>query len=66
MEAVNERLPLLHRYVRMRKRILGVDELHRTTCTSRSSRIDLHFTFDEAKEILYRRSHLSEKNISDC
>ncbi|SFA82593.1 oligopeptidase F. Metallo peptidase. MEROPS family M03B [Lentibacillus halodurans] len=26
--AVNEKLPLLHRYVRLRKKVLGVDELH--------------------------------------
>lgn len=28
VEAVNERLPLLHRYARLRKKLLGVDELH--------------------------------------
>ncbi|HAG04565.1 MAG TPA: oligoendopeptidase F [Lachnospiraceae bacterium] len=27
-EAVNKRLPLLHRYVALRKKLLGVDELH--------------------------------------
>ncbi len=55
LEAVNERLPLLHRYVRMRKRILGVDELHSYDMyVSLVKEIDLHFTFDEAKEILYK------------
>lgn len=28
VEAVNERLPLLHRYAKLRKEVLGVDELH--------------------------------------
>lgn len=28
IQAMNERLPLLHRYVRLRKKLLGVEELH--------------------------------------
>ncbi|HLR61643.1 MAG TPA: oligoendopeptidase F [Lentibacillus sp.] len=28
VEAVNEKLPLLHRYMRLRKKVLGMDELH--------------------------------------
>ena len=28
VEAVNERLPLLHRYVALRKKVLGIDDLH--------------------------------------
>ncbi|API91012.1 oligoendopeptidase F [Virgibacillus pantothenticus] len=28
VEAVNERLPLLHRYIKLRKKVLGLDELH--------------------------------------
>jgi oligoendopeptidase F len=59
LEAVNERLPLLHRYVRMRKRVLGVEELHSYDMyVSLVKEIDLHFTFDEAKEILYKAPKL--------
>ncbi len=55
LEAVNERLPLLHRYVRMRKHILGVEELHSYDLyVPLVEEVDLHFTFDEAKEILYK------------
>lgn len=55
LEAVNERLPLLHRYVHLRKRILGVDELHSCDMyVSLVEEVDLHYTFDEAKEILYK------------
>src|SRR5690606_6004567 len=28
VEAINERLPLLHRYAKLRKEVFGVDELH--------------------------------------
>ncbi|MGI6507628.1 MAG: oligoendopeptidase F [Saccharofermentanales bacterium] len=55
LEAVNERLPLLHRYVQLRKRILGVDELHSYDMyVSLVEEVDLHYTFDEAKEILFK------------
>ncbi len=55
LEAVNERLPLLHRYVRLRKRMLGVEELHSYDMyVSLVEDVDLRYTFDEAKEILYK------------
>ncbi len=28
VNTVNEQLPLLHRYVKLRKKVLGLDELH--------------------------------------
>ena len=54
LEAVHERLPLLHRYVRLRKAIMGVEELHSYDMyVSLVDEVDPHYSFDEAKEILY-------------
>ncbi len=55
LEAVNQRLPLLHRYVELRKKILGVEELHSYDMyVPLVEDIDPHYSFDEAKEILYK------------
>lgn len=66
LEAVNERLPLLHRYVRLRKRMLGVDELHSYDMyVPLVEDFDPHYTFDEAKEILYKGlAPLGEEYVS--
>lgn len=51
VEAVNERLPLLHRYVELRKRILGVDELHMYDLyTPLVTDVDMKVPYEEAKE----------------
>ena len=53
IEAVHQRLPLLHRYVKMRKKILGVEELHSYDLyVSLVDEVDSHYSFDQAKEIL--------------
>ncbi|NLO56730.1 MAG: oligoendopeptidase F, partial [Thermovirga sp.] len=53
--AVNERLPLLHRYVNLRKRMLGVDELHSYDMyVPLVEGVDPHYSFDQAKEILFK------------
>ncbi len=55
LEAVNERLPLLHRYVGLRKKMLGLDQLHSYDMyVSLVEDVDPHYTFDEAKEILLK------------
>ncbi len=55
LEAVNERLPLLHRYVAMSKKILGLDELHSYDMyVSLVEDVDPHYSFEEAKEILFK------------
>ena len=55
LEAVNERLPLLHRYVRLRKKMMGAEELHSYDMyVSLVEDIDPHYSFDEAKEILFK------------
>ncbi|MGO1356028.1 MAG: oligoendopeptidase F [Alkalibacterium gilvum] len=51
VEVVNEHLPLLHRYMKLRKQVLELEELHMydlyTPITGEAS---LTFTYDEAKE----------------
>jgi oligoendopeptidase F len=55
IEAVHDHLPLLHRYVRLRKRILGVSKLHSYDLyVSLVEDVDHRYTVDEAKEILYK------------
>ncbi|MFD1465454.1 oligoendopeptidase F [Lapidilactobacillus mulanensis] len=47
---VDQHLPLLHRYVNLRKKILGVDELHMYDMyVPLTGEPPLNFTFDEAK-----------------
>ncbi|MBR2067361.1 MAG: oligoendopeptidase F [Solobacterium sp.] len=53
IETVHEHMDLMHRYVALRKRILGVDELHYydvyTPLAGASSKT---YTYDEAKEVI--------------
>lgn len=55
IEVVNEYLPLLHRYMALRKEILELDELHMydlyTPITGESS---LAFTYDEAVDVSFK------------
>lgn len=51
IEAVNEKLPLLHRYTELRKKVLQLDELHMYDLyTPLVQDIDMKVTYDEAKE----------------
>ncbi|EUJ30262.1 oligoendopeptidase F [Listeria floridensis FSL S10-1187] len=53
IETVNKHLPLLHRYVGLRKKILGLEDLRMYDLyTPLSSEVHLEFTFDEAKELV--------------
>ncbi len=55
VEAVNERLPLLHRYVELRKKVLGVDELHMYDLyTPLVPEVDMKVSYDEAKEYVMK------------
>lgn len=52
VEAVNDRLPLLHRYVNLRKNALKLDEVRMYDMyVSMVEDVDLKFTWEEAKEI---------------
>lgn len=46
--AVNKHLPLLHRYIKLRKSILGLDDLKMYDMYTPLSETDLSFTYDEA------------------
>ncbi|WP_080874975.1 oligoendopeptidase F [Oceanobacillus timonensis] len=51
VEAVNEKLPLLHRYAKLRKKILGVDELHMYDIyTPLVKDVKMPVTYEEAKK----------------
>ncbi|QTM98695.1 oligoendopeptidase F [Sediminibacillus dalangtanensis] len=51
VSAVNERLPLLHRYVELRKRVLKLDELHMYDLyTPLVKDISMKISFEEAQE----------------
>lgn len=51
VSAVNERLPLLHRYVELRKKVLGVDELHMYDMyTPLVSDVDMTVPYEKAQE----------------
>ncbi|HEX7065134.1 MAG TPA: oligoendopeptidase F, partial [Bacillales bacterium] len=55
IDTVHKHLPLLHRYVRLRKRALGLEELHTYDLyTPLVKDVDMNYTFDEAKETVLK------------
>ncbi|MCA0983798.1 oligoendopeptidase F [Halobacillus yeomjeoni] len=53
VEAVNERLPLLHRYIELRKEVLGLDEVHMYDIyTPLVKDAEMEISYDEAKELV--------------
>lgn len=51
IETVHEYLPAMHAYVSLRKKLLGLDEIHMYDLyTPIVADMDMHFTFEEAKE----------------
>ncbi|MFC7321223.1 oligoendopeptidase F [Halobacillus campisalis] len=53
IEAVNERLPLLHRYVELRKKVLELDELHMYDMyTPLIQDAELEVSYEEAQELV--------------
>lgn len=53
VEAVNERLPLLHRYVELRKEVLGLDEVHMYDLyTPLVKDADMEVTYEQAQELV--------------
>ncbi|AGE21306.1 MULTISPECIES: oligoendopeptidase F [Geobacillus] len=50
---IHEHLPLLHRYVRLRKRVLGLDELHMYDLyTPLVQEVKMEVTYEEAKQYM--------------
>lgn len=55
VRTVNDHLHLLHRYVSLRKKVLGVDELHMYDLyTPLVKDVQMEFTFDEAKDVVLK------------
>ncbi|TFG98029.1 MAG: oligoendopeptidase F [Calditrichales bacterium] len=53
VENTNKYLPTFHRYLQLRKRMLGVDELHYYDMYAPTVKnVDLSYTYDEAQEII--------------
>src|SRR5690625_1240101 len=51
VEAINDKLPLLHRYTNLRKKVLGVDDLHMYDLyVPLVEGVDMKVTYDEAQE----------------
>lgn len=54
IEAVHQNLDKLHRYVRLRKKLLGVEELHfYDVYTPLIAGVDKHIPYDQAKQTVY-------------
>ena len=54
IEAVHEKLPSMHRYVRLRKKLLGVDELHfYDVYTPLLPGVDQYIPYEQAKQTVY-------------
>lgn len=55
VETINKNLPLLHRYVALRKKVLGLDELHMYDLyTPLVKDVKMEVTFEEAKDIVLK------------
>jgi len=53
VEAVNDRMDLLHRYVKLRKKILGLDEMNMYDMyTPLVEDIDFNYSYEEAQQLL--------------
>ena len=53
VQAVNDRLPLMHRYVRLRKKLQGLEELHMYDVYAPMVEVpDQTYSFEEAKQIV--------------
>lgn len=66
VEVINEKLPLLHRYVNLRKQVLGLDELHMYDLyTPLIKDVDMTVTYEEAKDhVLASLKPLGEEYIN--
>ncbi|MDF2699401.1 MAG: pepF [Haloplasmataceae bacterium] len=55
VEAVNEKLPLLHRYTELRKKVLKLDELHMFDIyTPLVKDVEMNITYEEAKDLVLK------------
>lgn len=55
IETVHEKMPLMHRYVALRKKLMGLEELHMYDLyTPIVKDVDTKYTFEEAKELVIK------------
>lgn len=55
VKTINDNLPLLHRYINLRKKVLGVDELHMYDLyTPLVKDVKMEIPYEEAKEIILK------------
>ena len=55
VETINEYLPLLHRYIKLRKKVLGVEELHMYDLyTPLVKDVKMEVSYEEAKEYMLK------------
>lgn len=55
VETINKNLHLLHRYIKLRKKVLNVEQLHiYDLYTPLVKDVDMEFTYDEAKDVLVK------------
>lgn len=55
VDTINEHLPLLHRYVALRKKVLGIDELHMYDLyTPLVKDVKMEIPYNEAKELVIK------------
>ncbi len=67
IDAVHEALPLMHRYVALRKKLLGVDELHMYDLyASLVKDVDWKITYEEAKKTVKAALSVMGKNYTDA
>ena len=53
VSTINDQLPLLHRYIKLRKKVLGLDELHMYDLyTPLVKDVKMEISYEEAKEII--------------
>lgn len=66
VDAINEKLPLLHRYADLRKRLLQVEKLHMYDLyTPLVKDVEMTFTYEEAKDIVLKSlAPLGEEYVS--
>lgn len=66
VDTINKNLHLLHRYVKLRKQVLGVDELHfYDLYTPLVQDVKMEVTYDEAKDIVVEALHpLGEEYVN--
>ncbi|MGP7817258.1 oligoendopeptidase F [Niallia sp. 01092] len=55
VETINEYLPLLHRYIKLRKKVLGVEELHMYDLyTPLVKDVKMEISYEEAKDLVIK------------